>query len=312
MPSTSDVPTLLPTRPPSALTPGEYVTGHVPLSPALRYAHRMETIGRLAAGIAHEINTPVQFTGDSIAFLADSFASLAPVLSASARLRDGVPAGAAGEMLAQEVGRAAAAVELDYLRDEIPTACDSAAAGIGRVAELARAIALLSGRAAAGRAVADLNRIVETVLVVSRNEYKYFADVTLDLAPLPAVPCVATDVTHALLVVVLNAAQAIAARRETSPGQGRIAVRSWCGDGCVGVAVSDDGGGIPDEIQGTVFHPFVTTKQADEHLGYGLAVARAIVVEDHAGTLTFETAVGAGTTFEMTLPVGTDERHEER
>jgi signal transduction histidine kinase len=270
------------------------------------HAHRMELIGRLASGLAHELNTPVQFAGDSVSFIARAFTDLAPVLASAERLvaspSDGV------EALVRELRDGVAAADLPYLRGEVPDACDSAATGIQRIGELSRAIAFLASRPDDERVTANLNEIVETVLVIARHEYKYHADVVLDLAQLPGVPCMPAGVAHALLTLVLNAAEAVAARRAGSAERGRITIRSSHAPDHVRITVSDDGNGIPAEVRDRIFDSRSTSAAEGQRLGRGLEMACAIIAGGHAGTLTFESTLGVGTTFELTLPLSEGDR----
>jgi PAS domain S-box-containing protein len=243
----------------------------------LRRAQKLESVGRLAAGIAHEINTPIQFIGDNVRFLADAFGALQPLATGH---------GDGGDS------------ELEFLLQEAPQALDETLAGVQRVATIVRAMKAFGHPDRGVWTVADLNHAVETTLVVARSETKDVADVVTDLGPLPLVPCQLGDVNQVLLNLVINAAHAVT----DGGGRGRIDVVTRQEGEQVVVAVRDSGTGIPEEVRDRIFDLFFTTKKVGRGTGQGLALAKA-VVDQHGGTLTFESEVGRGTTFYLRLPV---------
>ena len=231
----------------------------------------LEAIGRLAAGIAHEINTPTQYVGDNIRFLQEAFEDLM-----------------AGE-------------DIDDLADEIPAAIEQSLEGIERIAKIVQAMKAFSHPGVEEKTQADLNRLVESTVTVSTNEWKYVADVHTALDDdLPLVWCVPGKLNQVLLNLIVNAVHAIADRGEA---RGEIDICTMVeGDGVV-VSVRDTGCGIPADAQARVFEPFFTTKAVGRGTGQGLSIA-AGVVRDHGGTIDFETSAGGGTTFFVRLPVG--------
>lgn len=270
----------------------------------LRLAQKLEAVGRLAAGIAHEINTPIQYVGDSVHFLKAAFEDLVALLG---RYREG------GEALACYPERAAlvAAIQeaeeladLEYLRENVPPAFERTLAGIDHVAGIVRAMKEFAHPDQRDKALADLNKALLNTLVVARNEYKYVADVETRLEELPPVSCYPSDLNQVFLNLVVNAAHAIAEAVGGGPQRGRITVSTRLDGDWVEIAVADTGGGIPEAIRDRVYDPFFTTKEVGRGTGQGLAIARSIVVDKHRGTLHFDSLPGQGTTFYVRLPVG--------
>ncbi len=258
------------------------------------HAHKLEAIGQLAAGVAHELNTPIQYVADNIEFLSCAMDEL---LAAVRTTLPGLPA--------------AAAVDLERLLDEVPRALADAIEGLGRVTAIVSALRSFSHPSRGQREAFDLNQTVVTTIALARTEWRYVAEVTTDLDPAaPPVVGIRDELAQAFLNVIVNAAHAIAdvrARGRASLGRIDVSTRH-VGDDVV-IAVSDDGGGIPEAIRDHIFEPFVTTKPVGRGTGQGLALTRA-VVDKHAGTVRFEPRPGGGTTFVITLPVrqgeGTD------
>lgn len=288
------------------------VTVRQRLERELASVHKLEAIGQLAAGIAHEINTPVQFIGDNLSFLGDSFAVLAPLLTALRTQRAlGAPPDAA--TWAQLVAQMESA-DLDFVSQEAPRAVASATEGVRRVAELVRGLKELAHPDSKIMQPADLNRAIERTLTVSRNEWKYVANVETVLQPLPDVTCQVSAVNQVLLSLICNAAHAIEdkckVRGPEVSEKGTIKVATQCDGNLVTISVSDTGAGIPEGLRDRVFEPFFTTKEVGRGSGQGLALSRSIVVEKHHGTIDFESKVGVGTTFFVRLPVtpGAQER----
>jgi signal transduction histidine kinase len=270
----------------------------------LRQAHKLESVGRLASGVAHEINTPIQFVSDSVHFLQDATQDLMTVIAYLREVEASVLQGTPSVEAAEAAATAAREADLDYLVEHMPKAIDRALDGLTRVATIVRSMKEFAHPDAVEMAPVDLNRAVESTLVIARNEYKYVADVETDFAPLPPVRCHAGDVNQAVLNIVVNAAHAIADVVGDTGARGKITVRTRLEpDDRVVVSITDTGGGIPEEIRDRIFDPFFTTKEVGRGTGQGLAIARTVIVDRHQGELTVESEVGRGTTCFLRLPV---------
>jgi len=272
------------------------------LEARLLQAQKLESIGQLAAGIAHEINTPAQFVSDNLEFIEDSFSDLTPVFESVEAILDskGQDSGEALLRLREFVEKA----DLDFLSKELPGAVAQSRDGIARVAEIVKAMKDFSHPGAEGFQSIDLNRAIESTVTVARNEWKYIAELEFDLdATLRHVPCRAGEFNQSVLNILVNAAHAIDARRGDSSELGKIRVSTREDGGFAEVRIQDDGGGIPREAQSRVFDPFFTTKGVGKGTGQGLAIAYSSIVEKHGGTLDFEVEPDVGTTFVIRLPL---------
>ncbi|HEY8942943.1 MAG TPA: ATP-binding protein [Polyangiaceae bacterium] len=265
----------------------------------LRLAQKLEAIGHLAAGVAHEINTPMQYIGDNLEFLRTAFARLMGYL-------DSVHAALAPhEALQKEIAAAQKKARLDFLVKQVPGALSASQQGVDHVSKIVRAMKSFAHPDSDHKSPGDVNQAIRDTLVVAQNEYKNVATVEADLAELPPVNCFIGKLNQVFLNVIVNAAHAIAdAKREEL---GKIFITSrLCSDGgpdVVEVRIRDDGGGIPEAIRRKVFDQFFTTKEVGRGTGQGLSLSRSIIVEAHGGTISFETEVGVGTTFIIRLPV---------
>ncbi|MGB6720484.1 MAG: PAS domain S-box protein [Terracidiphilus sp.] len=275
------------------------------LDDQLRSAQKMEAIGHLAAGVAHEINTPIQYIGDNTSFLKDSWSQIADVLSAAQRLRDEAARGTVSPAAIARFDASCKQADVEYLTHEVPRAVDQTLDGVQRVAKIVSAMKEFSHPGSQEKRAVDLNRAIETTVTISRNEWKYVADVQTNLDPnLPLVPCLAGEINQVFLNLLVNAAHAIAdvvQRIEGSRGTITIATRR-CGE-CVEITVADTGTGIPEHARGKVFDPFFTTKEVGKGTGQGLSLAHAVVVKKHGGSISFDSEVGIGTTFFVRLPL---------
>ena len=268
----------------------------------LRQAQRLEAVGQLAAGIAHEINTPIQFIADSVHFLGEVIADLTDLAT---RVRGAYAVAddhAAVRAALREISDVADEVDLDFLLEEAPNAVDRTLHGVDRVSTIVRALKRFSHPGGDEPDHADVNDIVETTLTVARSEYRDVAEVDVELGTLPEVPCHTAELGQALLNLIVNATHAIAAHLEGTGEMGRISVRTAAVDDGVVIEVGDTGGGIPEEIRERIFDPFFTTKDQGRGSGQGLAISHAVVVERHGGRLSFDVEDGVGTTFRIWLP----------
>ena len=268
-------------------------------------AQKLESIGRLAAGVAHEINTPIQYIADNLDFIQRSCDSVEQMLGVYRRLVAACDAGEPTAGLTSELRNLTQKGKVDYLWGQTPNAIRDAAEGTRRVAEIVRAMHEFAHPGAGEMAPTDVNRLIESTVMVSRNRWKDAAELDVALEPtLPPVACVAGELSQVFLNLIVNAADAVIDTVIANRGRkGTIRITSKREGEFVEVRVSDSGIGIPVAIQPKIFDPFFTTKDIGRGSGQGLAIAHAIVVQKHHGQIDFETAVGAGTTFIVRLPI---------
>jgi len=281
------------------------VTEQRRLHAQMLHGQKLESIGQLAAGIAHEINTPTQYVGDNVRFLADGFADVTTLRAVYDRLHRAAREGTVDEALLADVDTAVDEADWEYLADEVPRALRQAEEGVHKIAHIVGAMKEFSHPGSAHKEVTDLNHLVENTVAVARNEWKYVAELELQLDPgLPGVPCLQAEVGQVVLNLVVNAAHAIgASAARAADRNGRIVVATAVVGDRVEVRVTDNGDGIPVAVRGRIFDPFFTTKEVGKGTGQGLAIAHSVVVDKHAGTIDFSTDEGAGTTFIVGLPL---------
>jgi signal transduction histidine kinase len=263
---------------------------------------RLEALGTMASGIAHEINTPIQFIGDNLQFISDSFETIDQLLHRYDAL---FRAAKDADLLGAEtdaVGEAIEEAELDFLREELPGAIEQSLSGIQQVARIASAMKSFARRGGNEMEVADINHAIEMTSAICRNEWKYDADLDLSLDPdLPKVTCHAGELSQVWLNLIVNAAHAIRANPDLT--RGRINVTTKTVDEGIEVSVADNGTGMPDEVRERVFEPFFSTKGDGQGSGQGLAICHSIVTEQHGGKIALWTEIGKGTRFTVTLPI---------
>ena len=282
------------------------ITHQRKLEADLQQAQKLESVGRLASGVAHEINTPVQYVGDSIRFLQNANDDITRLYAKMKVLVESVANGAPAAGLAAEAADAVDAessADVPYLFEEMPKAYALALEGLNRVAEIVRSMKEFARADEREMLAVDLNRAIESTLVIAANEYKYVADVETDFAELPPVLCHGGEINQVVLNLIVNAAHAVADVVAGTGGKGRITIRTRADGDHVVVSIADTGGGIPPHIRARIFDPFFTTKAVGKGTGQGLAIARAVVVDKHAGQLTLDTELGHGSTFHIRLPI---------
>ncbi len=269
----------------------------------LSHAQQLESVGKVTAGIAHEINTPVQFIGDSVTFLDGAFEDLNQLLGRYKELRNAAEAGPVDPALIAALKAAEEAMDIEFLEQEIPKSIKRTLDGVSRVAEMTQAVKEFTYPDQNEKVAVDLNAALKTTITVARNEYKYVADLETDLGDLPPVFCHIGHLNQVFLNLIVNAADAIAAIGGDNPQKGNIRIRTRCEGPDVMISISDTGCGIPEEIRDRIFEPFFTTKRAGKGTGQGLAIVHSIVVDKHLGTFDVETELGHGTKFSIRLPV---------
>lgn len=280
----------------------EDITERRAMESELRQAQKLEGIGQLAAGIAHEINTPTQFVMDNLTFLNDSWKSIFELLQRYQAVigdhRSEMPPG-----VEDEFKKAEQKADLEFIAEEVPRALSQSLDGARRVANIVRAMKEFSHPDSVEKTETDLNKSIMSTITVARNEWKYVAEMVLDLDEgLPLITCYPGEMNQVILNLVVNAAHAIKEKTK-GVGKGTITVSTRIRGDSVEIAISDTGMGIPEEIRTRVYEPFFTTKEVGKGTGQGLALAHSVVIKKHQGKIWFETEVGSGTTFFIHLPI---------
>ncbi|HEY6926531.1 MAG TPA: ATP-binding protein, partial [Steroidobacteraceae bacterium] len=280
------------------------ITKQKKLELELYQAQRLESVGRLAAGVAHEINTPVQFVSDNCHFLREAVSEVSGILRTYQEILLATTSGQLNPELARaRIEAAEQATDLAFLSENMPTAVERSLEGLERVATIVRSMKEFSHQNSTGMSAADLNAAIRSTLTVARNEYKYVADVETQFADIPQVICNVGEFNQIFLTILVNAAQAIEEAVRGTNRRGLITITTRIDGNGVLIAVKDTGVGIPEAIQANIFDPFFTTKEVGKGTGQGLAIARSVIVDKHRGSLTFESAAGQGTTFLIRLPL---------
>ena len=284
---------------------GRDITDQRLLELKVQQAQKLESIGQLAAGLAHEINTPIQFVSGNLDFLQQGFNRLEQLLDAHETLAQALLLDQCPETALQGIATTKATIKLDFVKTEIPRAFTEVIDGINRVAEIVQAMKAFSHPGTHKKTAVDLNKAILDTLTVSRHEWQRIAEIKTDLTPdLPLVPCLSGEFNQVILNLVVNAAHAIGdVVGASSHDKGTITIRTHHDDAWVRVEVCDTGDGIPVAIQRRIFDPFFTTKEVGKGSGQGLAIAHNIIVSRHGGNLTFETQEHQGTTFYIELPI---------
>jgi signal transduction histidine kinase len=266
----------------------------------LSMAHKLEAVGRLASGVAHEINTPVQYVTDSLQFVRDAVTDLQPLIHKYRELHASIALCAPSFPEVTEATALADEVDLDYVLANISPALDRSLDGLGRVTTIVRSMKQFAhpDRSAAD---VDLNQTVTTTLEIARHEYKYVADLDIELGDLPQIRAYPGELGQVVLNLVVNAAHAIGDVVGSSGQRGKILVKTWADLDHVWFSVSDTGPGIPEAIRGSIFDPFFTTKEVGHGTGQGLAIVHGVIAK-HRGDVRFTTQLGEGTTFTIRLP----------
>lgn len=269
-------------------------------------SQKLEAIGQLAAGIAHEINTPMQYIGDNVRFLQQAFEDIREYLNSCQKFLAKAEQGTISADLINQVTQTSDALEVDYLLDEIPEAIEQSLDGIERVNKLILAMKDFSHPRIKDRAWADINRGIEGTVTISRNEWKYVADLTTDLDPqLPLVYCVADEINQVILNMIINASHAIKEAIDRGLcARGKITISTRAEGRFIKIVISDTGIGIPRTIIHRIYDPFFTTKEVGKGTGQGLAIAHDIIVNKHNGSIEASSDGKRGTTFTIYLPVG--------
>ncbi len=268
------------------------------------HTQKLESIGQLAAGIAHEINTPTQYIGDNTHFLKDAFDDLLSLLDILKQMQTSTDHSEKINELLKHAKSIADEIDLDFLLEEIPTAINQSLDGIGKVSKIVKAMKEFSHPGSKDKTLVDLNRAIENTITVSRNEWKYVAEVKTDFDDtLPVIPCFLDEFNQVILNIIINAAHAIGDVVNKNNGKGTIFIQTIGKGEIAEIRIKDTGTGIPESIINRIFDPFFTTKEVGKGTGQGLAISYDVIVNKHKGTLQVESEPGKGTTFIIQLPL---------
>jgi|GEM_PF-4585980 len=268
-----------------------------------RQASRLEAVGQLAGGIAHEINTPIQFIGDNLRFLLDAQESFGRVRDKYLALIETLKDKETFSAEIKSIEETEEEEDLQFLLEEIPLSLQQSLEGTGQVRDIVMAMKEFSHPGTKSSSNVDINHALETMLTVSKNEWKHCSDIELDLSPsMPFVMAMPSDLNQVFLILIVNAAHAIKEKDQNQ--KGLIRINTSHDDQWAEVRISDSGTGIPDEIAHKIYDPFFTTKDVGQGTGQGLSIAYDIITNKHQGKIDFETRPEQGTTFIIRLPIG--------
>ncbi len=269
------------------------------------HTQKLESVGELAAGIAHEINTPIQYIGTNLSFLEEAFHDITTLIERYNALLEAVKRQENTDQHIAEVQACQEDIDLDYLIEEFPQAIHQANDGVKRVSKLVTAMKDFSHPGSKDKEPTNINKIIETTVQIARNEWKYCSDVELALAEdLPQVYCHPSDIGQVVLNLLLNSAHSIKERLEQAPNsiKGMILIRTTAAEKDVILTITDNGCGIPENILNKIFDPFFTTKEVGKGTGQGLAIARNVILNKHDGDIEVTSEPGQGSTFTIRLP----------
>jgi PAS domain S-box-containing protein len=287
---------------------GADITDRVKFEAQLHQSHKMEAIGQLAAGIAHEINTPTQFVGDNTRFVQDAFGDLIQACNLYKELIKAVKSGPVSEKQIESLEKRFTELDIGYLEEEVPLAIQQTLKGVDRITNIVQAMKIFAHPGGIEKEPIDINKEIEKTITITRNEWKYVARLITDFdSALPAVPCHRAEFNQVILNLIVNAAHAIEDASGKNPSEKGTITISTCRDGnWAEIRISDTGVGIPEAVRHRIFDLFFTTKEPGRGTGQGLAIAHSVIVEKHNGTINLETKEGQGTAFILRLPIDVD------
>ncbi len=293
---------------PHLLSIGIDVTERKAMEMQLAQAQKLESIGQLAAGIAHEINTPTQYVNDNTRFIEDVFGDVLTVIDEYEALLKAARSGPVSPEFLKHIEEKIAELDIEYLREELPKAIRQSHDGINRISKIVKSMRDFAHHDTGEREIVNINKAIESTITVARNAWKHVADLETDFAGnLPLVPCLVGEFNQVVLNIIINAAHAIAeVAGDGSQDKGKIIISTSKVDDWAEIRIADSGAGLPQNIQNRIFDPFFTTKEVGRGTGQGLAISHTVIVEKHGGTISFETAPGKGTTFIVRLPLNSE------
>lgn len=275
------------------------------LEAQLLHTQKLESVGQLASGIAHEINSPAQYTRDNISFLKESFGGVMELLNAQQAAIEEARRGPLSEARLAELARLEESADLEFVLAEVPAAIEQSLDGIDRISRIVTAMKGFTHPGGEDPESCDLNKLIEDTVTIARNEWKYVAELELVLDPgLPYVSCFPSELGQVVVNLIVNAAHAIGdVRDDNRMGHIRVSTRHHPERGRVEIRIADDGPGVPEELRNRIFDPFFTTKSVGKGTGQGLAIARSVIYDKHKGTLMLDESVAQGASFVIDIPV---------
>jgi len=284
---------------------GADITDRRKIETQLQQSQKMEAIGQLAAGIAHEINTPTQFVGDNTRFLQDATGDLIQIIREYEKLIEKAKSHSLTDELISAAEKRITEIDLPYLEEEIPVAIQHTLKGVDRISKIVQAMKIFAHPGMMVKEPTDINQEIEKTITITRNEWKYVAAMKTDFdSDMPLVPCYRAELNQVILNMIVNAAHAIAETQDKNGSpKGTIRIRTYHENNWAKIGISDTGAGIPEAIRHKIFDLFFTTKGPGKGSGQGLAISHTVIVEKHHGTLDLESREGEGTTFTIGLPL---------
>ncbi len=267
---------------------------------SLVQSEKMKSIGQLAAGVAHEINTPSQYIADNTRFLQEAYDDISVLIDKM----NGLAANSDVPVKSEVIQKALEEVDIEFLRKEIPCAIGASLDGVDQVTRIVKALKDFS-RPSNDKEDVILNQAIDSTITVATNEWSSVAEVEVDLDPaLPAVFCQRAEFNQVILNALVNSAYAIG--QVVGDGlekKGRITVSTRQVDDVAEICIADTGCGMSPDVMAKAFDPFFTTKGVGDGMGQGLSTAYAIVVDKHGGTIALDSEVGQGTRLTIRLPI---------
>jgi signal transduction histidine kinase len=260
---------------------------------------KLKSLGHIAAGVAHELNTPIQYVSNNIAFIRDELINVCGLLSEYKELTGTIPECREGIARINKLYRES---DPEYLINEIPSTLSQTVDGLQHITHIVGAMREYSHPGEREAVATDINRVIKTVTALCRNDWKYLADLLLDLdSSLPTVECNQSDISQVILNMIVNSAHAIE-EKTAGASKGTIHISTqWTSDD-VDIVISDSGAGIPPKTLASIFDPFFTTKAQGKGTGQGLSISRQIIEEVHKGRIYVSSQHGEGTHFTIRLP----------